>query len=354
MVETRTESGRPTLAEPINEHTTAQTAANSVVKEPEARRLETDLAGDAYLARRSGMPATVPDFRLFQYAFASVEHGSFRRAAAALNVQQSTISRSVRSLEDRVGAKLFERGHAGIRPTPAGNRFLEEVTLGFDHFRRATRRVGALQRGEYGELAIAVSVPFIRLGHAFKRFRERYGGISVEIVEATSRASCASVQRRTVDVAFVTKVAGHGELRSLPMGNERMLAVLPKSHSLAGARRLNLEELHRERFILSDGGSGPEIEDYLIRRAAKWAVSPNIQLHHVGQCNLIKMVAMGFGVTIVVGSSQRAATDGVALVPLAARNALSLHAVWMDTNPNPALKRLLDIVRESGCARMAT
>jgi DNA-binding transcriptional LysR family regulator len=71
-------------------------------------------------------------------------------------------------------------------------------------------------------------------------------------------------------------------------------------------------------------------------------------LHRVGQCNLINMVAMGFGVTIVVGSSLRAATDGVVLVPLVARNALSLHAVWMDTNPNPALKRLLDVVRESG------
>ena len=95
------------------------------------------------------MPAIVPDVRLLQYAFASAEHGSFRRAAAALNVQQSTVSRSVRSLEDRVGAKLFERGHAGIRPTPAGNRFLEEVTLVLDNLMRATLRVGALERGEH-------------------------------------------------------------------------------------------------------------------------------------------------------------------------------------------------------------
>src|SRR5690606_34221184 len=60
MVETRTESGRRTLSELINEHLTAQRAANSVMKEWEARRLETDLAGVAYLARRSGMSATVP------------------------------------------------------------------------------------------------------------------------------------------------------------------------------------------------------------------------------------------------------------------------------------------------------
>ncbi|WP_287313729.1 LysR family transcriptional regulator [Mesorhizobium sp.] len=300
------------------------------------------------------MPASVPDFRLFQYALASAEHGSFRRAAAALNVQQSTVSRGVRSLEDRIGADLFERGHAGIRPTPAGDRFLEEAGLGFDHFRRATRRVGALQRGEYGDLVVAVSVPVILLSNALGRFRETNGRISVEVVETTSSASCASVQQRTVDVAFVTKVPGHGTLQSLHMRDERMVAVLPKSHPLASAHRLNLEELRRERFILSDGGLGPEIEDHLIRRMAKWGVSPNIQVHRVGQCNLMNMVAMGFGVTIVVGPSLRAAADGVVLVPLVAGNALSLHAVWMDTNPNPALKRLLEIVRESGRACAAT
>ncbi|MCA1365366.1 autoinducer binding domain-containing protein [Bradyrhizobium sp. IC3069] len=51
---------------------------------------------------------------------ASTEHGSFRRAADALNLQQSSVSRGVRSLEHRVGAQLF-----GQRPR--GERFLQET-----------------------------------------------------------------------------------------------------------------------------------------------------------------------------------------------------------------------------------
>ena len=77
------------------------------------------------------------DFRLFRYALASAEYGSFRRAALALNTQQSTVSRGVRDLEHLVGAELFERLHTGVRPTAAGDRFLEEATFGFDHLRRA-------------------------------------------------------------------------------------------------------------------------------------------------------------------------------------------------------------------------
>ncbi|MER8777032.1 LysR family transcriptional regulator [Mesorhizobium sp. M0977] len=291
------------------------------------------------------MPDRILDLRLFRYALTSAEHGSFRRAAAALNVQQSTVSRGVRSLEHRVGAELFERDHAGIRPTPAGDRFLEEATLGFDHLERAMQRVGAVQRGEYGELTVGASVPFILLGDLFERFRSEYEGVSVEIVESTTTGSWAAVPQRKVDVAFVAKAAANAALRSLHLRDERMSVVLPKSHRLAGASRLTLEELRLERFVLCAGGLGPDIKDHLARRMLKWAGEPRIQLHHVGQCNLIDMVARGFGVTIVVGPLPRTETSGVALVPLAGRNVVPLHAIWMESNPNPALKGLLNIVR---------
>ena len=293
------------------------------------------------------MPDRLLDLRLFRYALASAEHGSFRRAAAALSVQQSTVSRGVRSLEDRVKAKLFERYHSGILPTPAGDRFLEEATLGFDHLRRALERAEALQRGEHGELTVGGSVPFSVLGDLFERFRKGHDGVSVEIVESTSSGSWALVQQRTVDVAFVARTPGNGAPRSLHLRDEQMMAVLPKSHSLAGARKLSFEELRRERFILGASGAGPDLQQHLTKRMAKWGAEPRVQLHSVGFCNLINMVALGFGVTLVTGTPPRAATDGVVVIPLAGRNVLSLHAVWMESNPNPALKALLDITRGS-------
>ena len=300
-----------------------------------------------FLRHLLAMPDGIVDLRLFRYALASAEHGSFRRAAAALNVQQSTVSRGVRSLEHRVRADLFERDHAGIRPTRAGDRFLEEVTLGLDYLRRAMQRAEALQRGEQGELTISVSIPSILLGGVFERLRQIHRGVSVEIAESTTSASWALVQQRQVDVAFVAKAPENGTLRSLYLRDERMIAVLPKSHALAGARRLSFEELRRERFILGASGVGPDLQEHLAKRMTKSGVEPRVQLHRVGQCNLINMVSLGFGVTIVIGTPPRAATDGVVLVPLAGRNVLSLHAVWMESNLNPALKTLLDIVRAS-------
>jgi DNA-binding transcriptional LysR family regulator len=293
------------------------------------------------------VPDRILDLRLFRYALASAEHGSFRRAAAALNIQQSTVSRGVRSLEDRVKAKLFERDHSGIRPTPAGDRFLEEATLGFDHLSRALQRAEASQRGEHGELTVGVSVPFSVLSDLFERFRSGHDGVSVEIVETTSGASSALIQQRSVDVAFVGRPRGNGLAQSLYLRDERMMAVLPKSHPLASARKMSFEDLRQERFIFGASGMGPDLQEHLSKRLATWGIEPRVQLHRVGYCNLINMVALGFGVTLVVGTPPRAVADGVVVVPLAGRNVLSLHAVWMESNPNPALQALLNIVRGS-------
>ncbi|NTA50033.1 LysR family transcriptional regulator [Agrobacterium tumefaciens] len=299
------------------------------------------------------MPDTFVEFRLFRYALTSAEHGSFRRAAAALNLQQSTVSRGVRNLEHRVGAELFERSHAGIRPTAAGDRFLQEATLGFDHLRRAMRQVEALQRGEHGELTVGASIPFFLFSELFEHFRDKHAGVSVEIVEGTTSASSALVQQRRVDVAIVARCRENGGFQSLHLGDEPMLVVLPKSHSQSGARRLSIEDLQQETFNLSAGGPGPDIRDYLTRRMAKLGTELRVQLHRTNQCELINMVASGFGVTIVIGRP-RAAVDGVVFIPLAGRSAISVSAIWMDSNPNPALRALLDIAQERTAVPRAT
>jgi DNA-binding transcriptional LysR family regulator len=46
------------------------------------------------------------ELRHLRYVVAAAEHGSFRRAAQALGLQQSAIGRRIRDLEDEIGAAL--------------------------------------------------------------------------------------------------------------------------------------------------------------------------------------------------------------------------------------------------------
>lgn len=61
------------------------------------------------------------DVRQLRYALAAADHGSFYRAARALDVDQSTLSRSILKLERAIGMPIFERSRAGVTMTFAGD-----------------------------------------------------------------------------------------------------------------------------------------------------------------------------------------------------------------------------------------
>lgn len=57
----------------------------------------------------------------------AAEHGSLSHAARTLDTQVSTVSRQIAELEAEVGAELLVRTGRGVRPTPAGERFIERA-----------------------------------------------------------------------------------------------------------------------------------------------------------------------------------------------------------------------------------
>jgi len=71
--------------------------------------------------RRQG---TGVDLQHLRYAVAAADHGSFRRAAEVLLLRQSTLSRCIHQLEERIQMIVFERTSSGVQATEAGRGFL--------------------------------------------------------------------------------------------------------------------------------------------------------------------------------------------------------------------------------------
>ncbi len=86
---------------------------------------------------------------------AVVETGNFVRAAQALGLTQSGVSRAVARLEARVGVRLFDRNPRSVTLTEEGRRFHAQVTpllSGLEDARsdlRQPRLSGAPRRAAY-------------------------------------------------------------------------------------------------------------------------------------------------------------------------------------------------------------
>lgn len=65
------------------------------------------------------------ELRKIRHMLALAEHGSFSRAAEAAHITQPALSRSIQSLEDALGAKLFDRSSRQICLTPVGHLTIE-------------------------------------------------------------------------------------------------------------------------------------------------------------------------------------------------------------------------------------
>lgn len=75
------------------------------------------------------MPLRPPSLRAITAFEAAARHQSFTKAAEELNLTQSAISYSVRSLEERLGVELFERHGRAVGLTEAGRRYIGRLRL---------------------------------------------------------------------------------------------------------------------------------------------------------------------------------------------------------------------------------
>ena len=94
------------------------------------------------------------DFRLLKYIVAIAEAGTFTAAAARLHLSQSALSTQVRTLEDNLGIKIFDREH-GTALTPEGKVLVRYGREGLRTREHIVQSVQAIHAGRMIPLRLA-------------------------------------------------------------------------------------------------------------------------------------------------------------------------------------------------------
>lgn len=295
------------------------------------------------------------ELRQIRYFLAAAEHGSFRKAASALEIQESAISRRIRDLEDELGASLFQRHNGGVCLTLAGQHFVRRARKGLQQIEHGARDVAAIGRSERGHIKVGI---FSSLASGFLcellgAYGKEHASVRVEFFDGDPADHVASIRRLQLDVAFITGTAQWSDCQTEQLWSERVFAVLPSDHPLSEKPVLSWSDLAGERLIVSDGAPGSEIHDYLVQRLADLGRHPEIHTQYVGRDNLLSLVAIGRGLTVMSEAGTAAQFPGTVYRQLV-DEVLPFCAVWSPRNDNPAWRRLLSLARSMSRSAAAT
>jgi DNA-binding transcriptional LysR family regulator len=289
------------------------------------------------------------ELRDLKWAITAAQHRSLRQAAEKLSIRQSTLSRSLRSLETQLGATLFERTNGGTRPTVAGQEFLDAARRIVDEAEAIAARFRTHSRGESGRLAIGIhaSLSAGNLRATLVEHRRRFPDVETHLVDGSSDHLISGLANSAIDVAFVVEGNPKWDGGLLPVWSERLIAAVPEHHPLSDRITIQWTDLKHEFLLLPQRGPGPEFHKLLI---SKLGYSDCRLLHHdVALDRLLTMVGAGWGILLALEGATGAAYPGVTfreVQDVEGATRLNFSAYWRESNSNPSLRPFLDMLRE--------
>lgn len=165
---------------------------------------------------------------------ALADHGTMVRAAEHLHVTQPVLTRSLRELEEMLGARLFDRGPRGMTATVIGAAFVGHARAVLGQIRQAGTDVDDLINARTGTVRVGTHLAgaSLLLPKAIAQLKRRSPGVTVLVREATPDVLIHELLSGDLDVTVsrLHPSTADPRLRSEPLYREPIALVTRPGH----------------------------------------------------------------------------------------------------------------------------
>jgi DNA-binding transcriptional LysR family regulator len=228
---------------------------------------------------------------------ALAEERSFTRAAAQVHLSQPAFSALIRSLEEEVGTRLFDRTTRSVELTAEGTVFESSARRVLREAQEALADMRELAARRRGRVSLAV-LPALAAGWlpgVLARFHADYPGIELDVADVLSEDCIERLRTGRADLALAATRVDTPELRTEPFCSDGFHLVCRRDHPLATKPGLRLSDLAAHPMIQLARNSS-------VRQYVEAAVYPQ-QLQTVMELDQLStvagMVRAGLGVSLV-------------------------------------------------------
>jgi DNA-binding transcriptional LysR family regulator len=219
------------------------------------------------------------ELRHLRYFIAVAEELNFSRAAERMHMAQPPLSAAIRQLERDLGVDLFVRTTREVRLTEAGHAFLAGARRTLADAQRAAEDARRAAAGELGDVRIAYSwsTRFETLPALGRAFRATHPDVELLAQEMWNARMPPAFRNGSIDIAVSLCPEIAADLQLAPIRSERLVALLPEAHPLAGEDAISLASLSGEEFIVFPREIAPRLHDAFMSIYRRAGFEPRVR-----------------------------------------------------------------------------
>lgn len=292
--------------------------------------------------------------RQLEYFLAVCEHLNFTKAARQFFISQTAVTLQIKSLEEELGVRLFDRTNRKVELTPAGRTFQEDARAILRRTKDAMERARRADTVFTGQLNIGFVKGYEKtnLSDLLSDFHVQYPNISLSFTRENVSELYDGLLNRSLDVIFNLQYSMDDldEMDFRIMEQYPLLAVMPASHPLAHRTVIRRGDLKGYPLVdIKKNESRYGETTTILGKFTAAGFLPNVQYVSDDIETSILAVAAGLGYALLPSyiTDHMISREKVIAVPLEGEEKLMTVIVgWHRENDNPALERFLASIPE--------
>ncbi|HEY6972535.1 MAG TPA: LysR family transcriptional regulator [Candidatus Angelobacter sp.] len=242
------------------------------------------------------------DFDQLETFLEVARNASFSRAAEKRFRTQPAISSQIRSLEEEVGARLFDRSGGKVALTAAGKVFQRYVEDALAARKSIVITLAEMERVPRGEIVVGANEATCLhiLPEVFAEFKKLYPSVGVQISRLERAKILESVIDNSVDFGVVSTPVDDKRLTVVSIHRDELVIIAPPGHPLSRMKSVGLAEVVRFPLLLPKiGRTRDSIENLFHERHLKPRISMELDSSEL----LKRFVAADVGIGFIARSN---------------------------------------------------
>lgn len=235
------------------------------------------------------------DIYQLEYFKTIAHYMNVTKAANALHITQSALSRSLSALEEELGMPLFERTGNKIILNPSGEYFLKKISVLLTDLDRTVSETRAMAGIDAGHIHLAISET-VFLKQIIFHFLLDHPNMHFKCQILSDDQIKDSLEQGLIDFAVTRRPIIAKDLEWEQVFVDHMMAVFPDGHKFDQRSSISLRELSEEKFIISNVGYNMKSD--IIAMCHQAGFDPNIFYEGNGEDLTGKLLHAGLGIML--------------------------------------------------------